>query len=41
MLETQGAKMSAERVAAARAALTKRGEGATAEDVLDAVEAVA
>ena len=41
MLETHGAKMSAERVAAARAALTKRGEGATAEDVLDAVEAVA
>ncbi len=37
MLDTHGSKMSAERVAAARAALTKRGEGATAEDVLEAV----
>jgi len=37
MLNTHGSKMSAERVAAARTALTKRGEGATAEDVLEAV----
>ena len=37
MLETHGAKMSPERVSAARAALSKRGEGATAEDVIEAV----
>ena len=37
MLDTYGEKMSTERVQAARAALTKRGEGATASDVLDAV----
>jgi len=37
MLDTHGSKMSAERVAASRAALTKRGEGTTAEDVLEAV----